>query len=69
MTKYVLKRLCYVVVVFLVVSFLMFCLFGVMQGDAARAQLEDVRMTMKPDAYEAAYQELRSVYLKETNQI
>ena len=59
MTKYVLKRLCYVVVVFLVVSFLMFCLFGVMQGDAARAQLEDVRMTMKPDAYEAAYQELR----------
>ena len=33
MTKYILKRLCYVVVVFLVVSFLMFCLFGVMQGN------------------------------------
>ena len=59
MTKYVLKRLAYIVVVFLVVSFLMYCLFGLMQGDAARAQLEDVRMTMKPDAYEALYQELR----------
>lgn len=59
MTKYVLKRLTYIVVVFLVVSFLMFCLFGLMQGDAARAQLEDVRLTMKPDAYEALYQELR----------
>ena len=59
LTKYVLKRLVYVVIVFLIVSFLMFCLFGLMQGDAARAQLEGARLTMKPDAYEAAYQALR----------
>jgi len=57
--KYILKRLTYIVVVFLVVSFLMFCLFGLMQGDAARAQLEGARLTMKPDAYERAYQALR----------
>ena len=59
MPKYVLKRLSYIVIVFIVVSFLMYCLFGLMQGDAARAQLEGVRLTMKPDAYEAAYQALR----------
>ena len=59
LTKYVLKRLAYVVIVFLIVSFLMYCLFGLMQGDAARAQLEKARLTMKPEAYEAAYQALR----------
>lgn len=59
LTKYVLKRLGYIVIVFLIVSFLMFCLFGLMQGDAARAQLEDVRMKMKPEEYEALYQALR----------
>jgi peptide/nickel transport system permease protein len=59
LSKYILKRLTYIVIVFLVVSFLMYCLFGLMQGDAARQQLEGARLTMKPEVYEKAYLELR----------
>ena len=59
MKKYVAKRLGYVVVVFLVLSFLMFFLFNLIPGDPARAQLEGVRKTMKPDEYEVIYQNLR----------
>ena len=59
MGKYVLKRLGYMVCVFLVLSFLMYCLYGLVPGDPARAQLEAQKKTMKPDEYEREYQRLR----------
>ncbi len=59
MGKYVLKRLVYIVVVFFIVSFLMFSLYNLIPTDPARAQLEPMRKTMKPDDYIEMYMRLR----------
>ena len=59
MTKYVLKRLGYMVVVFFTVSFLMYCLYNLIPQDPARLELEGIKTTLKPAEYEARYQELR----------
>lgn len=59
MLKYVLKRLGYMVIVFLVVSFLMFFLFNLIPTDQARAELEPLKQTLKPEVYEQMYQDLR----------
>lgn len=59
MGKYVLKRLVYVVVVFFIVSFLMYSLYNLIPTDPARAQLEPMKMTLKPDEYEQMYKDLR----------
>ena len=40
MTKYVLKRLLYMVIVFLLVSLLMYSIYNLIPTDPARAQLE-----------------------------
>ena len=45
--------------VFLALSFLMFCLFNLIPSDPARAQLEGVKKTLKPEEYEARYKALR----------
>lgn len=59
LTKYILKRLLYIVVVFLIISFLMFTLFTTIEGDPAKAELEPMKQMLKPEAYEQMYQELR----------
>lgn len=48
LTKYVLKRLVYIVVVFFIVSFLMYCLFSLIPSDRARTQLEPLKQKLKP---------------------
>ncbi len=60
MGKYILKRLGYIVVVFLIVSLLMYSLYNLIPSDPARQELEPQRRNMKPDEYEAAYQRLRA---------
>ena len=60
MGKYILKRLVYIVVVFLIVSFVMFALYNLIPSDPARQELEPQRRNMKPDEYEAAYKNLRA---------
>lgn len=60
MTKYVLKRLLYMVIVFLVVSFLMYSIFNLIPTDPARAQLEPIKSTLQPHEYEQRYQQLRA---------
>lgn len=60
MGKYILKRLGYMVIVFGVVSLLMFSLYNLIPTDPARAQLEPMKATLKADEYEAMYQELRA---------
>ncbi len=59
MKKYVFKRLLYIVIVFLVISVIMFSLFNLFPSDPARNQLEPLKMDMKPDEYEVRYQQLR----------
>lgn len=60
MTKYVLKRIVYMIVVFLVVSLLMYSIYNLIPTDPARAQLEGLKQTLKPEQYEARYQQLRA---------
>lgn len=60
MGKYILKRLGYMVIVFGVVSLLMYSLYNLIPTDPARAQLEPMKSTLKPAEYEQMYQELRS---------
>lgn len=60
MGKYILKRCMYIVLVFLIVSFLMFMLYNMIPNDPARAELEPLRQTLKPDEYEQRYMALRA---------
>ena len=60
MTKYVLKRLLYMVIVFLLVSLLMYSIYNLIPTDPARDQLEPMRTTLKPEEYEQRYQMLRA---------
>lgn len=57
MLRYILKRLMYIVVVFLVASVLIFALYKSVPGDPARLMLEGNKQSMKPEEYEARYQE------------
>ena len=59
MGKYILKRCAYIVLVFLIVSFLMYALYNLIPNDPARAELEPLRQTLKPQEYEQRYMELR----------
>jgi len=60
MGKYILKRCAYIVVVFLIVSFLMYSLYNLIPSDPARAELEPLRQTLKPEQYEMQYKQLRA---------
>lgn len=60
MTKYVIKRLVYMIVVFLVVSLLMYSIYNLIPTDPARAQLEPLKQSLKPAQYEERYQQLRA---------
>ena len=57
--KYIVKRIAYIVLVFFITSFLMYGLFSLIPSDPARAQLEPLKTTLKPDVYQARYEELR----------
>ena len=59
MSKYILRRLVYMILVFLIVSLMMYSIYNLIPTDPARAQLETAKRTMKPDQYEKMYQQLR----------
>lgn len=60
MTKYILKRLLYIAMVFTVIGFLMFYLYNLIPGDPARAELESRRQELiKSGTYEQEYQAAR----------
>jgi peptide/nickel transport system permease protein len=58
-TKYVLRRIAYLILVFFIVSFLMYCLYNLVPEDPARNQLEAQKKSLKPDVYQRMYLELR----------
>lgn len=61
MGKYILKRLGYVLVVFLILSLLMYLVYAMIPFDRARAEVEQYKASYKndPEGFEAKYQELR----------
>lgn len=60
MTKYIIKRLCYLVVVFLILSLVLFALFKLVPGDPARMLVEGQKMSVSPQKYELLYQAARA---------
>ena len=62
MTKYIIKRIGYMIIVFFVVSFLMYSVYNLIPTDPARAELEPLKQTLKPAEYEERYQALRQEY-------
>ena len=60
MGKYIAKRIGYMALVFLIVSFLMYSLYKLIPTDPARAELEAQKQSLKPAEYEQLYQELRA---------
>ena len=60
MGKYILKRCGYIIVVFLIVSLMMYMLYNLIPSDPARAELEPLRQSFKnPQEYEMRYNQLR----------
>ncbi len=59
MGKYILKRCGYIVVVFLILSLLMYSLYNLIPTDPARQELEPQRKALKADEYQMLYQQLR----------
>ena len=48
------------VIVFLILSVLLFCLFKMVPGDTARMMVEGQKMSVSPEKYEMLYQEERA---------
>ena len=59
MGKYILKRCGYIILVFLILSFLMYALYNLIPSDPARQELEAQRKSLKADEYEALYRQTR----------
>lgn len=59
MGRYILKRIGYIFLVFLILSFLMYCLYNLIPTDPARQEVEPMRQGLKADEYEALYQQVR----------
>lgn len=59
MTKYVIKRLGYMLLVFVVMSIILFSLYELIPGDPARAEVQHLKETLQPDQYEEVYQQAR----------
>lgn len=59
MAKYILKRLGYIVIVFFILSILLFGLFKMVPGDPARVMVEGQKMSLSPEQYEMVYQQAR----------
>ena len=60
MGKYLLKRLVYLVLVFFVVSLMMYLIYNLIPSDPALVQMEPLRKTLKPDEWTAQYLALRT---------
>lgn len=59
MARYIFKRLCYILFVFLIVSMLQFGLYKMVPGDAVAMQLQDQVMVLTPAQYQVEYDALR----------
>lgn len=60
MGKYIGKRLVYMVVVFFVISFIMYMIYNMIPGDPAAIELEAISDSLTAEEYETMYQEIRA---------
>lgn len=56
MLKYVGKRIMYMILVFLIMSIVLFFLYNLIPGDPARAELEPIKNKITPEEYQYRYQ-------------
>lgn len=59
MTRYILKRIMYMIFVFAIMSVILFSLYEMIPGDPARAEVEHLKTQLRPEEYERAYQQAR----------
>ncbi len=59
MLRYILRRLVYLVFVFILVSFILFGVFKLVPGDPATLMLEGERLTLEPEEYAIRYEQMR----------
>ena len=59
MGRYILKRCGYIVLVFFILSLLMYAVYNLIPTDPARQELEPMRQGLKADEYERLYKETR----------
>lgn len=57
MVRYVARRILYMVIVFLLLSFILFSLFKMVPGDAVALQIQDQATVLTPEQYQALYEE------------
>ena len=57
--RYLVRRLVYIVFVFFIISILMFFIYKSMPGDPVTMMLGESRNNMKPEAYQALYEQTR----------
>lgn len=60
MLLYIIKRILYIVVVFVILSMIIFGMYNLVPGDPARAEIWAYRETLEPDAFESLYQQTRA---------
>ncbi|MDO5725362.1 MAG: ABC transporter permease [Tissierellia bacterium] len=60
MAKYLVKRLLYMVLVFFVMSFVLFWLYNLIPGDPVASQLAPLKDQLTPEEYQARYDAMRS---------
>ncbi len=60
MIKYIVKRFFYMIFVFAIMSVILFSLYNMIPGDPARAEVEGLKATLKPDEYQRAYEQARA---------
>lgn len=59
MLKYTFKRILYMLFVFSIMSVILFGLYSMIPSDPARAEVEALKETLKPDEYQRAYEQAR----------
>lgn len=59
MTKYISKRILYMIFVFCVMSLILFFLYNLIPGDPARAQVEPLKDKLTPEEYQLRYEQAR----------
>lgn len=59
MTRYIIKRFGYMLLVFAAMSIILFFLYDMIPGDPARAEVQHLKETLQPQQYEEVYQQAR----------
>lgn len=59
MAKYITKRILYMILVFFIMSIVLFFLYNLIPGDPARAEVEALKEFLTPEEYQIRYQQAR----------